>query len=119
MIIPPVYPISIHSHLSDITFRQERAMANTVSDLERQMDSFQAEFRRVHQEISKVIVGYSDVIDDILMAVLGKGHVLLEGVPGLGNTRLVQTLSDALHLCSSRIQLTPDLTLADIARNTV
>src|SRR6266516_539325 len=119
MIIPPVYPISIHSHLSDITFRQERVMANTVSDLERQMDSFQSEFRRVHQEISKVIVGYSDVIDDILMAILGKGHVLLEGVPGLGKTKLVQTLSDALHLRSSRIQFTPDLMPADIVGTNV
>jgi MoxR-like ATPase len=91
----------------------------SVSDLERQMDSFQADFRRVHQEISKVIVGYSTVIDDILMAILGKGHVLLEGVPGLGKTKLVQTLSDALHLRSSRIQFTPDLMPADIVGTTV
>src|SRR5947208_14633104 len=101
MIISPVYPISIHSHLSDITFRQERVMANTVSHLERQMDSFQSEFRRVHQEISKVIVGYSDVIDDVLMAILGTGHVLLEAVPALGKTKLVQTWSDGLNLRSS------------------
>ncbi len=59
-------------------------MANTVSDIERQRESFQAEFKRVHQEISKIIVGYSDIIDDILMTILGKGHVLLEGVPGPG-----------------------------------
>src|SRR5881394_2993640 len=89
-------------------------MPNTTSDLQQQMDSFQAEFQRVHQEISKVIVGYSDVIDDILMAILAKGHVLLEGVPGLGKTKLVQTLSDALHLRSARIQFTPDLMPADI-----
>jgi MoxR-like ATPase len=94
-------------------------MANTVSDLDRQMDSFQADFRRVHQEISKVIVGYSDVIDDILMTILGKGHVLLEGVPGLGKTKLVQTLSDALHLRSARIQFTPDLMPADIVGTNV
>src|SRR2546428_9101917 len=94
-------------------------MANTVSDLERQMESFQAEFRRVHSEISKVIVGYSDIIDDILMTILGKGHVLLEGVPGLGKTKLVQTLSDALHLRSARIQFTPDLMPADIVGTNV
>src|SRR5262245_887960 len=94
-------------------------MPNTISDLDQQMDAFQGEFRRVHQEISKVIVGYSDVIDDILMAILGKGHVLLEGVPGLGKTKLVQTLSDALHLRSSRIQFTPDLMPADIVGTTV
>ena len=94
-------------------------MSNPVSDLERQIDSFQADFRRVHNEISKIIVGYSDLIDDILMTILGKGHVLLEGVPGLGKTKLVQTLSDALHLRSSRIQFTPDLMPADIVGTNV
>src|SRR5437762_1757306 len=83
------------------------------------MEEFKGEFQRVHQEISKVIVGYSDIIDDILMAILGKGHVLLEGVPGLGKTKLVQTLSDALHLRSSRIQFTPDLMPADIVGTNV
>jgi MoxR-like ATPase len=78
------------------------------------MDSFQSEFKRVHHEISKVIVGYSDIIDDVLMTVLAKGHVILEGVPGLGKTKLIQTLSDALHLTFSRIQFTPDLMPADI-----
>src|SRR5207244_11505511 len=96
MIIPPVYPISIHSHLSDITFRQERVMANTVSDLERQMDSFQSEFRRVHQEISKVIVGYSDVIDDILMAILVTGQVLLDGVRALATRKLLWPWRESL-----------------------
>src|SRR5213595_3224 len=90
-----------------------------VSDVDREMDSFQADFRRVHQEISKVIVGYSDIINDILMSILGKGHVLLEGVPGLGKTKLVQTLSDALHLKSARIQFTPDLMPADIVGTNV
>ncbi len=94
-------------------------MSNTVPDLDRQMEAFQADFRRVHSEIAKVIVGYSDLIDDILMTILGKGHVLLEGVPGLGKTKLVQTLSDALHLKASRIQFTPDLMPADIVGTTV
>src|SRR5712691_11053822 len=94
-------------------------MGNTISHTERQMETFQADFRRVHKEIAKVIVGYSDLIDDILMTILGKGHVLLEGVPGLGKTKLVQTLSDTLHLKSSRIQFTPDLMPADILGTTV
>src|SRR5438270_4016864 len=85
-----------------------------VSDIVREMEAFQAEFHRVHNEISKVIVGYSGIIDDILMAILGKGHVLLEGVPGLGKTKLIQTLSNALDLRSARIQFTPDLMPADI-----
>ena len=87
-------------------------MSNALVD--KQMDSFQREFKRVHHEISKVIVGYDEIIDDVLMTVLAKGHVILEGVPGLGKTKLVQTLSAALDLNFSRIQFTPDLMPADI-----
>jgi MoxR-like ATPase len=83
------------------------------------LESFRGEFKRVHGEISKVIVGYGNIIDDVLMAVLARGHVLLEGVPGLGKTKLVQTLCDALHLKSSRIQFTPDLMPADIVGTNV
>jgi MoxR-like ATPase len=90
----------------------DTAMSNTLAD--RQMDSFQSEFKRVHREISKVIVGYGDIINDVLMTVLAKGHVILEGVPGLGKTKLIQTLSAALDLNFSRIQFTPDLMPADI-----
>ena len=90
-----------------------RVMATAQLD-HRRMESFQTDFRRVHAEVSKVIVGYGNIIDDTLMTVLSKGHVLLEGVPGLGKTKLVQTLSDALHLTSARIQFTPDLMPADI-----
>src|SRR4029078_12485714 len=94
-------------------------MTRHVSDIGQQVGSFKADFLRVHQEISKVIVGYSDLSDDILMTILGKGHVLLEGVRVLGKTKLVQTLSNALHLHSSRIQFTPDLMPADIVGTTV
>src|SRR6187401_3353775 len=83
------------------------------------LDSFRGEFKRVHGEISKVIVGYGNIIDDVLMAILARGHVLLEGVPGLGKTKLVQTLCDALHLKSARIQFTPDLMPADIVGTNV
>jgi MoxR-like ATPase len=94
-------------------------MTRQISDITKDAQAFKADFLRVHKEISKVIVGYSDLIDDILMTILGKGHVLLEGVPGLGKTKLVQTLSNALHLHSSRIQFTPDLMPADIVGTTV
>jgi MoxR-like ATPase len=91
-----------------------------ISQLDQEhLESFRGEFKRVHGEISKVIVGYGNIIDDVLMAVLARGHVLLEGVPGLGKTKLVQTLCDALHLKSSRIQFTPDLMPADIVGTNV
>jgi len=69
---------------------------------------------QVRQEIAKVIVGQQDVVDGVLICLLSAGHVLLEGVPGLGKTTLLRTLARALHLKYSRIQFTPDLMPADI-----
>lgn len=68
----------------------------------------------VRGEIHKVIVGHEEVVDGVLNALLAGGHVLLEGVPGLGKTTLLRTLGRALHLDYSRIQFTPDLMPADI-----
>jgi MoxR-like ATPase len=69
---------------------------------------------RVRREIAKIIVGQQDVVDGVLTCLLAGGHVLLEGVPGLGKTTLLRTLARALHLKYSRIQFTPDLMPADI-----
>jgi MoxR-like ATPase len=68
----------------------------------------------VRQEIAKIIVGQQDVVDGVLICLLAGGHVLLEGVPGLGKTTLLRTLARVLHLKYSRIQFTPDLMPADI-----
>jgi MoxR-like ATPase len=68
----------------------------------------------VRGEIAKVIVGQDDVVEGVLICLLSGGHVLLEGVPGLGKTTLLRTLARALHLKYSRIQFTPDLMPADI-----
>jgi MoxR-like ATPase len=68
----------------------------------------------VRQEIAKVIVGQDDVVEGVLICLLSGGHVLLEGVPGLGKTTLLRTLARTLHLKYSRIQFTPDLMPADI-----
>ena len=73
-----------------------------------------AQLDQVRDEISKVIVGQKDVIDGVLICLLAGGHVLLEGVPGLGKTTLLRTLARVLHLKYSRIQFTPDLMPADI-----
>ena len=66
------------------------------------------------QMISKVIIGQKDVIDHLFIALLCRGHVLLEGVPGLAKTLLIKTLSDVLDLKFNRIQFTPDLMPSDI-----
>jgi MoxR-like ATPase len=65
-------------------------------------------------EIQRVILGQDRLIDDLLTALLAGGHVLLEGLPGLGKTRLVRTLADCLGLAFARIQFTPDLMPADV-----
>jgi len=79
-----------------------------------QLDEFRTDFHRLRDEISKVIVGQSEILDDTLIALIAGGHVLLEGVPGLGKTLTVRTLADALHLEFHRIQFTPDLMPADL-----
>src|SRR5436189_3371911 len=82
--------------------------------IDQQVVTFQQQFRKVKEEVSKVIVGYGEIIDGVIMSLLASGHVLLEGVPGLGKTKLVSTLSEVVHLKFSRIQFTPDLMPADI-----
>jgi MoxR-like ATPase len=68
----------------------------------------------VRYEIAKVIVGQQDVVEGVLICLIASGHVLLEGVPGLGKTTLLRTMARALQLRYSRIQFTPDLMPADI-----
>ncbi len=72
------------------------------------------QMEQVRYEIGKIIVGQDDVVEGVLIALVAGGHVLLEGVPGLGKTTLLRTLGGALHLDYSRIQFTPDLMPADI-----
>jgi len=81
---------------------------------EEQIASFRQSYSTVRDEIAKVIVGHDTIVDGTLIAVLAGGHVLLEGVPGLGKTLLVRTLSEVLDLSFNRIQFTPDLMPADI-----
>ena len=66
------------------------------------------------QEIAKEIIGQEEVVHEIMLAILADGNVLLEGVPGLGKTQLVKTISKVLDLSFSRIQFTPDLMPADV-----
>ncbi len=75
---------------------------------------FKEVFGRVKAEVGKMIVGQQDVVDGVLTALMAGGHVLLEGVPGIGKTMLVRSLSEALSLNFSRIQFTPDMMPADI-----
>jgi MoxR-like ATPase len=75
---------------------------------------FIAAFTGLRAEVEKVIVGHREIIDHVLIGMFAGGHVLLEGVPGLGKTLLIKTLAEGLELKFARIQFTPDLMPADI-----
>ena len=87
---------------------------STTAETQQLCDQFRSDFKTLRDEIGKVIVGNDDIIRGTLICLIGGGHVLLEGVPGLGKTMLVRTLADALHLKFSRVQFTPDLMPADL-----
>lgn len=70
--------------------------------------------KKIEAEIGKAIIGQKDIIRQVIIAILAGGNILLEGVPGLGKTQLVKTLSKVMNLSFSRIQFTPDLMPADV-----
>jgi len=78
------------------------------------IDLFRDRFLRITREVGRRIVGHEEVVNLTVTSLLAGGHVLLEGIPGVGKTSLVHTLADVLHLTFSRIQFTPDLMPADI-----
>jgi MoxR-like ATPase len=86
----------------------------TPTAVAQSIDQFRERFVRITQEVGRRIVGHEEVVSATLTSLLAGGHVLLEGIPGVGKTSLVHTLSDVLHLTFSRIQFTPDLMPADI-----
>ncbi|MBN1947509.1 MAG: MoxR family ATPase [Bradymonadales bacterium] len=90
------------------------AVGEAVAQAAERFETFRARFARLTSEIQKVIVGYQEIIEGVLSCLLSDGHVLLEGVPGLGKTILVRTLGEVVQLDFGRIQFTPDLMPADI-----
>ena len=78
------------------------------------VEQFITSFQALRGEVEKVIVGHREIIDHVLIGMFAGGHVLLEGVPGLGKTLLIKTLAEGLELSFSRVQFTPDLMPADI-----
>lgn len=80
---------------------------------------FRETFTRIKTEVNKVIVGQDDIVESVLIGLAANGHILLEGMPGLGKTLLVKSLSQALSLDFSRIQFTPDMMPADVTGTNV
>ena len=95
-------------------------MATTVDPaVEKAARELRNKYTAVREQIGKAIVGHAEVVDGVLTALFVGGHVLIEGVPGLGKTYLVRTLAEAVDLKFSRIQFTPDLMPADIIGTTI
>ena len=86
----------------------------TSADSAAQIEQFRSRFARIRDELGRMIAGQGEIIESVLVAFFAAGHVLLEGVPGLGKTMLVRTLSEAVNAKFSRVQFTPDLMPSDI-----
>ena len=86
----------------------------TSEPIEARTEQFTTTFTRITEEVKKFIVGQDEIIENVIIAICCGGHVLLEGVPGLGKTALVTTLSQVLDLKFGRIQFTPDLLPSDV-----
>ncbi len=86
----------------------------TTTEADQQVERFRTKFGQLRDELGRMIVGQREIIESTLVAFFAAGHVLLEGVPGLGKTMLVRTLADAVNLKFSRVQFTPDLMPSDI-----
>jgi MoxR-like ATPase len=89
-------------------------MASQTEELTQEAQRLSEQFQKVRVEVQKVIVGQEDLIERLLLGLLGRGHLLLEGLPGLAKTLAIKTLADALGVSFSRIQFTPDLLPADL-----
>jgi MoxR-like ATPase len=89
-------------------------MSNVAQSMQQQAEEFRNRYNQVKEQIGRVIVGHEDIVHGVLTAIFVGGHCLLEGVPGLGKTMLVRTLSETLSLDFNRIQFTPDLMPSDI-----
>ena len=97
------------------------ATPNTIntSQIEAAAKKFRDDYLRTKEQIKKSVVGHEEIIDGVLTCLFAGGHALLEGVPGLGKTLLIRSLSEALHLQFNRIQFTPDLMPADVTGTTI
>ncbi|MFA9477959.1 AAA family ATPase [Phycisphaerales bacterium AB-hyl4] len=84
-----------------------------------QAEHFRRDYKAVRDQIGKMIVGHDEIVDGVLTCLFVGGHALLEGVPGLGKTLLIRSLSEALSLRFNRVQFTPDLMPADITGTTI
>ncbi len=116
--LPVAAPMNSQAAVTPVISRTETSTASSEPS-EEDIATFVDTAQRLEHELSSIVVGQERVVRELILALFAGGHVLLEGVPGLGKTLLVRTLSDALSLKFARIQFTPDLMPADIVGTTI
>ncbi len=89
-------------------------MSNVAETMQQEAERFRDRYQAVRAHIGRVIVGHDEIVNGVLTAIFVGGHCLLEGVPGLGKTMLIRTLSETMALDFNRVQFTPDLMPSDI-----
>src|SRR5438105_15733716 len=99
---------------TDAAFAETVTQANLAQDDLEAVRRLRDGFNEIKKQLSRVIVGQDQVIEELLIALFSRGHCILEGVPGLAKTLMISTLSKCLSLAFSRIQFTPDLMPSDI-----
>jgi MoxR-like ATPase len=102
-----------------VAFRRLDTVLNDIESVRTACAAFRDIYARLRAEVGSVLVGQDEVVNQALIALFADGHILLEGVPGLGKTLLVRTLGETLSLPFARIQFTPDVMPADITGTTV
>ena len=122
MPLPPALPVSTAApaapelHLEpEFEVEEEKSFQpEDMDDIEQSADHFRSRFHLLKDEVQKLVVGQDDIIEHVITAMVAGGHVLLEGVPGLGKTSMVRCFASALSLFYQRVQFTSDLEPADL-----
>ncbi|MDE7076740.1 MAG: MoxR family ATPase [Clostridia bacterium] len=114
--------VTVESGAAPVEVTVNVTVTTSAADVERNTEkvkAFSKSVAKVREELAKDVVGQKEIIDNVLIAIVAGGNVLLEGVPGVGKTRLVRSLGKTLGLPFSRIQFTPDLMPSDVTGTNV